>query len=1045
MTITNFYKRALLAGAAVPAMALTGVGFTAPAYAQEVDENLVETEDGAPQDINAIIVTGSRIVRPNVDAANPVTTITLRDITSTGEVNIGDALNDLPSLRSTFSQQNSTRFIGTAGLNLLDLRGLGTNRTLVLVNGRRHIASQPGVPTSVDVNTIPAGLIERIDILTGGSSAVYGADAVAGVVNFVLQRDFEGIEGVAQSGISDEGDRATHFLSLTAGTNFGDGRGNIAIAGEYGFADDLYYADRDDQYGAFSGRDQLQLVQNTIGEPASGDGIPDRVFVRGVRNINIAESGLFSSACPALPATGTPSDALLARRALNCTGEDNATGTPLGFTFVFDPLGNLIRNEPVTDFRTIGSSNSVGGLGSTLRLSGQLNPQLERKLVNVIGHYEIAPALRPFFEAKYARIDAIQEGQPTFFNNTFSLTNPFLTPQAAGVLSQSLAPGATSFSAFRFNIDFGARGEDHTREIYRIVGGVDGVFNDDWRYEIAANYGELDTFYQTEGNLNRSRYANSINAVRNPAGQIVCGINADADPANDDAACVPVNLFGFGAPSQAALDYFIVDSTREQKASQLQLTAYVAGDASQFFELPGGPVAFVLGGEYRRETAFSSFDDFTKSGATFLNAIPDFDPEALEVYEAYGELRIPILAGLPFAEELTIEAAGRVSDYNLGNTGTVFTYNVGGIYSPTPGLRIRGGYSRSVRVPTQSDLLAEPSQTFLNGLVDPCDSRFINDNPNRAANCAADGVPATEVVNGVSVPFTNIPASGIRGLNGSNPNLSEEVADSYTIGAVFRPEVVPGLIFSVDYYNIKIENVIFSLLGQTIIDLCYNNPGGIDNQYCAAVFRRPDGTFQGQSNRQVGGATETFELAPSDRSFIQGPFNFARQETSGVDLDLTYERDLGGVELYLRGLLSYVIEKNDFTDVNDPDFVDQILLELGDPEFAGALTVGLDFGFPRVTYNMRYIGEQFVNSFETFNPLNGLPAENPDFSDPSQYPETFYHNLRLDFEEEDWSFYGGVDNLLDTQPPLGLDGTTFGSGQYDNTGRFFYVGARIRY
>ncbi|WP_022671698.1 TonB-dependent receptor domain-containing protein [Novosphingopyxis baekryungensis] len=1019
--------------------------FSAPVAAQSQDADAQATADqdddttvtpaGESSSLGgAIVVTGTRIQRPNLDSPNPVTSLSLGEIQSTGEVNLGDALNDLPSLRSTFSQQNSTRFIGTAGLNLIDLRGLGTNRTLVLVNGRRHITSQPGVPTSVDVNTIPSALVERIDIVTGGNSAVYGADAVAGVVNFILKRDYEGVEGRVQAGVADHGGRGTYTASLIAGKNFADGRGNITVAGEYSEARGLYNTDRDDLTGAYSGRRQLQQVENTIGEPAGGNGIPDRVFVEGIRNINISEGGLFTSSC-----SGSA-----ARQAFNCTGQNNQSGNPLGFTFAFAPNGNLIRNVVSKDLRTVGSGNAVGGLGSTLLLTGQLAPETERYTANVLASFEVSPAFRPFVEAKYVRIDAIQEGQPTFFNNTFSLNNPFLTAQARSTLQQSLAPGATSFSAFRFNTDFGGRGEQHRRETYRIVAGVDGTFNDDWGYEVAFNYGRLDTFYRTEGNVNIDRYFNSIDAVRNGAGNIVCAINADAGTANDDPACVPVNLFGQGAPSAAALNYIVTDSTREQRADQYQATAYVNGDLSQLFELPGGPIGFALGAEYRKETAFSAFDEFTRSGGTFLNAIPVFDPEDLEVYEAYGEVRIPLLANIPFAEELTVEGAFRVSDYNLGNVGTVETYNGGVVWAPFRSFRLRGSYARSVRVPTQSDLLAAPSQTFLNGLVDPCDSRFINDNPNRAANCAADGVPTTVLVNGVSQAFTNIPASGIRGLNGSNPNLDAEVSDSYTLGAVFQPEFVPGLSFTVDYYNISIDNVIFSLAPQTIINQCYDSPSGINNQYCAAVFRRPDGTFQGQSDRQLGGSTISLDVAPTDRSFISGPFNFAKQKTSGIDFDLNYQRDFGAVALNFRGLLSYVINRDNYTDIDDPNFINQQLLELGDPEFAGSMIVGLDFGVPRVTYNLRYIGEQFVNTFETFNPLQGRPAENPDYSFPIEYPETFYHNIRVDLEmDSNFGFYVGVDNLLDTLPPLGLDGTGSGSGQYDNIGRFLYAGARF--
>ena len=1014
-----------------------------PVLAQEQETQEQETqEEEASSEVNAsaIVVTGSRIQRPNIQAPSPITSITIADLANGGNVSLGDALNDLPALRSTFSQSNSTRFIGTAGLNLLDLRGLGTNRTLVVVNGRRHITSQPGVPTSVDINTIPVDLIERVDIGTGGNAAVYGADAVAGVVNFILKRDFEGIKLRGQGGISGEKDRGSYFVSLTAGENFSEGRGNVAFSAEYAFQNDLYFADRDAQYGAFSGRNAFQLSENTIGEPAAGNGIPDNVFRRGIRNNNISEGGLFTSACPLASA------ATAARRAINCNGLRSNTNAELGHTFVFLPDGTLARNNVVQDFRPFGSNNAVGGLGSTLRLTGQLNPELERIAINSLASYEFSEAFKVFLESKYVRINAIQEGQPTFFNNSFSINNAFLNPQARATLVQSLAPGAATFNAFRFNVDFGARGEDHQRETFRLVGGLEGTFNDDWKYEVALNYGRFESSYRTEGNVNIARFNNARDAVRNPQGQIVCGINNDANPNNNDAACVPVNLFGNGQPTQAQLNYFIVDSTRQQSAEQINATAFVAGDLSQLFELPGGPVSFAIGGEYRDESAFSAFDAETRSGSTFLNAIPIFDPPRLKSYEAFGEIRIPILSDVPFFHELSIEGAGRIADYNIGNSGTVYTYNVGAIWAPVKDLRIRGSYARSVRIPTQNDLFAAPSQTFLNGLVDPCGQNNINNGPNRVRNCGAAGVPVTEVVNGITVPFTNIPASGIRGLNGSNPNLFEEQSDSFTVGFVAQPRFIPGFTLSVDYYNITIDNAIFSLGAQTIINQCFDNPSGIANPFCGAIFRRPDGTFQGQSDRNVGGSTVSLPVGPNDRSFISGPFNFAKNEASGVDADLSYTTEYDGVRLNLRSVVTYVISRDNFTDINTPTFRDQQLLELGDPRWVGSFNADLDFGVFDIGYRMRFIDRQSIGTIESIRTIQGRAPENPDQFSRNFYPRVVYHNIRANVDVgEGFRFYGGVDNLTDRQPPLGLDGTGFGSGIYDNVGRFFYLGAEATF
>ena len=303
-------KLGLLGSSALRSAVFVGVavGMASPSFAQgtqdsaiEADkpetlaQNEVELESGqdAAQSHDSIVVTGSRINRPNLSSAVPITSVGSQELTDTGDLSIGDQLNELPALRSTFSQSNSTRFIGTAGLNVLDLRGLGTARTLVLVNGRRHVTTSPG-DSSVDTNTIPTDLIERVDIVTGGNSAIYGSDAVAGVVNFVLKRDFEGVRLRAQGGISSRGDRGSYFVSATAGQNFADGRGNVAVNLEYTDSDALYYTDRDAHYGAYSGRSQFNVTENTLGEPSTGNGIPDQTFLTGVRNITISEGGAYA-------------------------------------------------------------------------------------------------------------------------------------------------------------------------------------------------------------------------------------------------------------------------------------------------------------------------------------------------------------------------------------------------------------------------------------------------------------------------------------------------------------------------------------------------------------------------------------------------------------------------------------------------------------------------------------------------------------------------------------------------------------------------------
>lgn len=1058
MRMTRWLSATAVAGisiACLPVAALAQTAATDPVVQQETD---AADPSATPQEDGEIVVTGSRIARPNLQSSNPIASVQIDEIL-TGDVSLGNALTNLPQLGKTYTSANSTRFIGTAGLSILDLRNLGTARTLVLVNGRRHVTSQPG-SNSVDVNTIPIDLVERTDILTGGNSAIYGPDAVAGVVNFVLKRNYDGFALRAQGGVSDRGDAGNYFISATAGKNFADNRGNIAANVEYAHSSVLFFTGRDNQTGAFSGRTQFQAVENTgqqlnpnggvirtTPEPATGNGIPDSALISGIRNNSISNGGLFTAACPTVAAAGESNAAFLARRALVCSGIANPGSTnPLsqfGNTYVFRPDGSLVRNNCVQDFRAFGSANCVGGEGSTLRETGMLQPRVDRLSANLLASFEFTPAFKPFVEAKFVRVESLQEGQPTFFNNTFSVNNPFLTNQARGALQTLLAPGVTTFTAQRFNTDFAGRGENHTRETYRVVAGIEGTFNTDWRYEIAANYGRYTSTYQTAGNVLLAEYGRSINAVRNAAGQIVCAVNADASTTNDDPRCVPVNLFGSGQVSQAALDYFGYVSTRDEKAEQFVASAFMSGDLSQLFELPGGPVGFAIGGEYRRETAFAAYDETTRSGLTFLNAIQDFRPPALEIKEVYGEVRVPLLRELPFAHELTFEAAGRFSDYNVGNTRQTFTWNLGGIYAPIPDIRLRATLARAVRAPTQSNLFATPSQTFANGLADPCGQQNINNNPNRVRNCAAAGVPTTQTFNGTTEPFTNRAASGVAGFNQGNALLDPEESRSITIGAVIQPSFIPGLSLTIDYYDIEIEQAIQGLTGQTIINQCYDNEGGIDNPFCAAVFRNADGTFAGQQDILHGGGTVT--LTRTGPAFLNQPFNYARFQTNGLDFDLNYTTEVGAGRLNLRGIVSHVFRRNNFTDVSRPDFRDRTLSELGEPRWAGSFSANLDMPGFDIFYQLRYLDKQVTGAYETFFAFDGRAPLNPDARTEVFYPETFYHNIRFGIKAaEDFRFYMGVDNIFDTLPPFDQLGTEANS-PYGNLGRTLYAGVTARF
>ncbi len=627
------------------------------------------------------------------------------------------------------------------------------------------------------------------------------------------------------------------------------------------------------------------------------------------------------------------------------------------------------------------------------------------------------------------------------------------------------------------NNDLGTRAEDHERNTYRLVGGVRGDISTkgNLRYELALNYGHTKTYYETGGNVNLARFNNAADAVRNSAGQIVCFINTPQDvflrpdpragqinTTNDDPACVPINLFGAGASSQEARDYVKAVSIRKQTASQLNAVGFVSGDSQGFFELPGGPVGFALGGEYRREKATSVYDEATQRGETFLNAFQPFLPPTFSVKEAFGELRLPIVKDIFLLNELTVEAAARYSKYR--DKKGVWAYNAGLIYSPFDGLRMRGGVARAVRAPNLSDQFASRAETFANSFTDPCDQpggtnvgNNITSDPNRVANCAAAGVPTTVTYQDsagrtITRPFTNRPGSGISGVNQGNAALIPETSKSYTVGAVIQPPFLPGFALTIDYFNIKVKKVISGLTGQAIINRCYDDPTGIANEFCALIFRRmttdpiTNGTFAGQVNRRLAHRLQDNSPRSGEGiSFIHQPFNFSALVRRGVDFDASYRRDVFNNALTLRGIVSYLIKSENFSYLTQPDRSDRIHGTFGDPRWAASWNANYDLGQVDLTYGGTFVGKQTLLSYETQFEHQGRGPTNPDARPFRYYPSQVVHNARINFEPTSkYRFYTGVDNVTNELPPLDLNGNEGGS-PFGPTGRYFYAGAEIRF
>ncbi|PSJ43535.1 TonB-dependent receptor domain-containing protein [Allosphingosinicella deserti] len=1027
----------------------------------EIESNTA-VDDGSTDQV--ITITGSRIRRPNLESTVPITSIGGEEFFETGNVSVGDVLNDLPALRSTFSQSNSTRFLGTAGLNLVDLRGLGTQRSLVLVNGRRHVAGDIlNNAVSTDINTIPADLIERVDVVTGGNSAVYGSDAIAGVVNFVLKRNFEGAQVRGQGGVSSYGDAGSYFGSVLLGKNFAGDRGNIAINAEYAHQNQYFGSSRPN-----IARQDGFIVVDT--DPIGSDGNPDRVFFRDFRSATLNNTGLVQF--------GRDANA-----AFNCGRAAN--GSFFNCPYQFQTDGTLV---PVTGTRVgIGpNGNFIGGNGENFRGGEQfqLAPKLDRYNVNLLAHFTVSDAFEPFIEAKYSRTETYGSGNsgPAFITGTtlgssrerVRLDNPYLSAQARGVLTEnflrsavnvntgaafedienedgSITTAAAQLAAqraavtagtFRFNLrenllGLGVRAEEAVRETWRGVAGVRGTFNDDWQYEVSANYGEFKEKTEVQGNLNVQRFLLAADAARDPSnGQIRCRSQFDPSAAiayvdgspllaGDVAACTPLNLFG-GQFTQAQRDYLLQNTTSVGKITQFVGNAFVSGDLSQLFELPAGPIGFALGAEYRRETNSFRADPLVEEGYTFYNALPGFNPPAFEVKEAFAEIRIPVLKDVPFFQNLEISGAGRVADYS-GATGTVFAYNAGVDWSPIRDLHLRGNYSRAVRAPNLVELYSAQGQNFAPGFVDPCSERNIGTgSATRAANCAAAGRPAG---------YDFVYNGSLEIVSGGNPDLREETSKSWTLGGVFTPRFIPGLSVSVDYYNITVDNVISSITAQDIADQCYDQ-ASLENPYCDLFERAGAG----------GGPNGEIPFQILEASLLQSSLNFAQLKARGIDTEIAYRHTFDFGQLDTRLTYTHVLQRDDFINPVDPTFADQILYELGDPKDTFNFRADLKVGAYTFGYRLNFIGKQVLNFAEDIYSVQGRDPENADYADRDFYPKVFYHDFRVAIDASDkFNFYLGVDNAFNRKPPLGLTGIGGGSGIYDLRGRFFYGGVVAKF
>ncbi|NJS13324.1 MAG: TonB-dependent receptor [Sphingopyxis sp.] len=987
--------------AAVSVMTVALALNTAPAAAQTSDATPSDTDADGPGSAD-IVVTGSRIRRPNELSASPILSTSAEELRGSAGQTLGDQLANLPSLRTTTTFTNDN-------INVLDLRGLGTNRTLVLVNGRRQVGAVDG-ETSVDVETIPLALLERVDIVTGGASAIYGSDAVSGVVNFITRTDFQGFAASAQGGVGTAGGAGSFTGSITGGTNFNSGRGNIALSAEYTRRERLRNSDR-------SYARNLELFSPNPLKVSDDDGLPFNILYRDYRLPLIQDGGL-----------------ILANDLLQF-GRDGSVG-PID---IGDP-----------DLFSAGNNAANGGSGLALNRYSLIQPTSDRISANLFLNYEFSSAAKLFGEARFVRSRIANATQPTVELSSVSIDNPYLSTSARSAIAAASDPGATSFLLFHANSGLGLLGTEVERDLYRGVVGLKGALSSNLSYEIAYVHGETATNTRLGNSRVTERFENALDAVVDTAGvlgqpgAIVCratllaGRRTTGNFATDQ--CQPVNIFGEGNISAEARNYINTTLATRLRLKQDVGTVFLTGDSGSLFRLPGGPVGFAVGAEYRRESSrFEVPDELNnvpgdtsginlyRDGLTYRqSATPSSG--SITTKEVFAEVSLPIVSGLPLVEELTLDAAYRYADYDIEQVGGVSTWKIGAQYRPLPDLRLRATYGQAVRAPNISELFG-PSRFDAQIILDPCDAtRLGSGTPNRAANCAALGLPATL---DVIVRDTQ----GTIGQISGNRQLEEETSRSLTVGAVFTPTFVPGLSLSVDYYRIKIRDAIAQISAQQAANLCVDSPS-IDNRFCPLITRTPVELPRFPAN--------------SIESYIATDQNFSALTAEGIDFQLGYRTRLSGkASLSLRAVGTYVITRYDFPFIEDPDFADQILLEAGDPQWNVNANAELTWGPVKFGYGLRFIGSQFLTSVENVRSVGGRPAQQPNIQDILSTGALFYHDARLSYTVGDiGEFFVSVTNLFDTRPPVGLVQSTslnVGGSIYDSVGRYATVGLSVRF
>ncbi len=947
---------------------------------------MAQTADAPMQTVQ---VTGSRIASPGAESPSPLQVLTSADIAASGATNLQELLMKNPTLGTpTVSRTNSNFSTSSAGVSTVNLRNLDTSRTLVLLNGRRFVSGIPG-DSAVDLNVIPTDFIERVELLTGGASATYGSDAVAGVVNIITKRNFSGLILDAQGGQSTKHDDTKKKFSATWGTSNADATNNIMVHFGYSKQGAVYSKNR-----AASAVDQ-----NTKNDPE------DLFQVNRPFYSSYAPQGRFF--------------------------DDNGS-------FTYDRAGNVIP------WNTNGT-NGQAATGFNRSEFRSIAVPTDRYLLATTGTMALNEKHNVFFEGNYAstRVTTMLEpfalgSDDIYKGDTFGQVpaetlvngvlrrNPYVPDRLFNNISDTNGDGLRDYFFTRRMAEVGNRGSKANRDTFRLATGLKGSFDllKEWNYETYVAYGQTKESQSSNGQVNVLNFRHALEAItdvddvntNNNRTEAIC-----ADSTARALGCVPINLFGYNSISPEALKYVAAPGSLETKVTQKLAGGSINGEV---FDLPAGAIGVAVGFEWRGEESSSEADALTQAGLNAGNALPPTFGK-FNVKELFGEIRVPVLKDQPFAKELNLSSAVRRGKYST--VGYTTSWNLGAEWAPIADVKFRATRALSTRAPNINELFQPAQQTFPADIVDPCDGIGPTGGGARGDACrSAPGVAANIAENGVFT-LTQSDLQGISGYDRGNPNLKAEKGRSTTIGVVWTPRSIAPIrnfTFTADYFDIKIADALVFMPRQYALENCYGGDGSL----CNVITRRP--TNMGANN---AGSLEYIDSLVS---------NTGSKATEGVDLTASWAGAVGPGRLSSRLAWTWLHEGYDTpTPGAEKDYWAGEISQ--SPKNKASLNLAYKLGAWSINGTTTYIGksyldDQFLAQFDL--PRNAVGVGSRTYQD---------FQVTYEFRKK-WELYLGLDNAFNTKaPPIvsGLPGNTTGAeteaGAYDPIGRRYYLGMRV--